>query len=279
MKTKDALPLVLTYTNHRGETGVRRIIPLAAPWWGQSDYHGEPQWLLRAFDVDKQAEREFAMADIWTGTVEVLPDGSIAASDPATHDAPAGAEGPGGGGAGEDSKLLDALDGFERMMPEGNDSDPLIEVFAALAGEAASALRDRDARIGRLEAEASEARMSWNKTHNRAVEWRNKHAEAEHRHQRAIRALEAERDAMGEALAAETKRCVTAAQKMASDAYAEGVSWSEQFALEWLDNDAPPETTKSAFESFAQDLTCFRFRLPASFSAAALVQPTAETEG
>ena len=63
MKTKDAPPLVLTYTNHRGETGVRRIIPLAAPWWGQSDYHVEPQWLLRAFDVDKQVEREFALKD------------------------------------------------------------------------------------------------------------------------------------------------------------------------------------------------------------------------
>ena len=61
MKTKDAPPLVLTYTNHRGETGVRRIIPLAAPWWGQTDWHLEPQWLLRAFDVDKQAEREFAL--------------------------------------------------------------------------------------------------------------------------------------------------------------------------------------------------------------------------
>ena len=61
MKTKDAPPLVLTYTNHRGETGVRRIIPLAAPWWGQTDWHPEPQWLLRAFDVDRQAEREFAL--------------------------------------------------------------------------------------------------------------------------------------------------------------------------------------------------------------------------
>lgn len=53
----------ILYTNHRGETAYRRIIPRSIAF-GTSPWHSEPQWLLKAFDVDKQAERDFAMLDI-----------------------------------------------------------------------------------------------------------------------------------------------------------------------------------------------------------------------
>ena len=53
----------IVYTNYKGETGVRKILPKELKF-GSSDYHPEPQWLLTAFDVDKQAERTFAVKDI-----------------------------------------------------------------------------------------------------------------------------------------------------------------------------------------------------------------------
>ncbi|MFK4706133.1 putative DNA-binding transcriptional regulator YafY [Roseateles asaccharophilus] len=53
----------IDYTNFRGERGIRRIVPLEV-LHGSNDFHPEPQWLLRAFDVEKNAERTFAMRDI-----------------------------------------------------------------------------------------------------------------------------------------------------------------------------------------------------------------------
>lgn len=50
------------YTNWRGETGMRHVTPISLRF-GTSEYHSEPQWLLRAFDHDRQAEREFALTD------------------------------------------------------------------------------------------------------------------------------------------------------------------------------------------------------------------------
>lgn len=53
----------LTYTNHRGETALRTIKPVEA-WYGESPYHRGAQWFLRAFDMEKGAERDFALLDI-----------------------------------------------------------------------------------------------------------------------------------------------------------------------------------------------------------------------
>lgn len=55
-------PITLTYTNWKGETAQRTIIPRRV-WWGSTEWHPEPQWLLTAFDVDKEAERDFALKD------------------------------------------------------------------------------------------------------------------------------------------------------------------------------------------------------------------------
>jgi len=54
--------LRMQYTNYRGETRVRTITPMET-FWGSNKYHPAPQHLLRAFDHDKNAVREFALAD------------------------------------------------------------------------------------------------------------------------------------------------------------------------------------------------------------------------
>lgn len=53
---------VISYTNYRGETSVRRIIPKSVRF-GSTEWHPEPQWLLLAWDDDKQVDREFALKD------------------------------------------------------------------------------------------------------------------------------------------------------------------------------------------------------------------------
>ena len=53
----------IIYTNYKGETAERTIIPLEL-WFGSTEYHKEEQWLLKAFDLEKKAERNFAVKDI-----------------------------------------------------------------------------------------------------------------------------------------------------------------------------------------------------------------------
>lgn len=55
----------ITYTNYKGETAERKIIPHSGGLrFGTSKWHHEPQWLVSAYDVDKKADREFALKDI-----------------------------------------------------------------------------------------------------------------------------------------------------------------------------------------------------------------------
>lgn len=58
----DAPPLRITYRNWRGEVSERNIVPWSV-WFGATDWHPEPQWLLSALDTDKGAARDFALAD------------------------------------------------------------------------------------------------------------------------------------------------------------------------------------------------------------------------
>lgn len=55
-------PLVIPYTNWRGETAIRHLRPIGVKFKSTS-YHREPQWILEAFDYEKQAMRSFAMKD------------------------------------------------------------------------------------------------------------------------------------------------------------------------------------------------------------------------
>ncbi|WP_234892227.1 hypothetical protein [Agrobacterium vitis] len=56
------VPVTLTYTNYRGETSERTILPKNI-WFGSTEWHPEPQWLLTAFDLGKQTVRDFALKD------------------------------------------------------------------------------------------------------------------------------------------------------------------------------------------------------------------------
>lgn len=55
--------VVINYTNWKGVTAFRRIIPIEI-FFGSTEWHKEEQWLLKAYDVDKNAERSFAVKDI-----------------------------------------------------------------------------------------------------------------------------------------------------------------------------------------------------------------------
>lgn len=53
----------IDYTNWRGERSRRRVLPLS--WrFGSNEWHTTDQWLMTAHDLEKDAEREFAMSGI-----------------------------------------------------------------------------------------------------------------------------------------------------------------------------------------------------------------------
>jgi hypothetical protein len=59
----DSPTVVVGYTNWRGQYGEREIVPMR-PWFGSTDWHPEEQWLLKAWDVERDAERDFAIKDV-----------------------------------------------------------------------------------------------------------------------------------------------------------------------------------------------------------------------
>jgi predicted DNA-binding transcriptional regulator YafY len=60
---RDKTEVEFYYTNWRGELALRTAIPIKI-WFGQTSWHPEEQWFIRAFDVDKGEERDFALVDI-----------------------------------------------------------------------------------------------------------------------------------------------------------------------------------------------------------------------
>lgn len=53
----------ILYTNWRNEKAWRTIVPIEM-WFGSTEWHKKSQWLLKALDVEKDAERDFALKDI-----------------------------------------------------------------------------------------------------------------------------------------------------------------------------------------------------------------------
>lgn len=62
-------PIKVRYTNYRGETAVRTIVPLKFEF-GKTDYHPHDQWLVVVWDVDRNAQRLYALKDISQWFVE-----------------------------------------------------------------------------------------------------------------------------------------------------------------------------------------------------------------
>jgi hypothetical protein len=50
----------VVYTNWRGETRERRLVPISL-WYGYTEQHGEPQYLLKALDCEDGREKDFAL--------------------------------------------------------------------------------------------------------------------------------------------------------------------------------------------------------------------------
>lgn len=63
------LVVLLDYTNYRGERGTRRVVPQRV-WFGATSWHPQDGWLLEAYDVEKQAQRDFALSCIHSMTPE-----------------------------------------------------------------------------------------------------------------------------------------------------------------------------------------------------------------
>ena len=53
----------IVYTNYKGVTATRYIVPIEI-LFGHNEWHTQDQWLMRALDVEKNAERTFALKDI-----------------------------------------------------------------------------------------------------------------------------------------------------------------------------------------------------------------------
>ena len=73
----------IDYTNYRGERGFRVIIPIRL-WYGTSSFHIEDgdQWFIRAFDVEKQAERDFAWKDVHSAKSAFLNEEGVPVVSP-----------------------------------------------------------------------------------------------------------------------------------------------------------------------------------------------------
>lgn len=53
----------IDYTNHKGVRSIRKIVPFGMEFT-KNEWHTEEQWLIHAFDLDKHAERTFALNGI-----------------------------------------------------------------------------------------------------------------------------------------------------------------------------------------------------------------------
>jgi predicted DNA-binding transcriptional regulator YafY len=60
---QDEKAIRILYTNYRGETALRTVIPERLHF-GSTEWHPEPQWLLDALDLEKGQSRTFAMKDV-----------------------------------------------------------------------------------------------------------------------------------------------------------------------------------------------------------------------
>ncbi len=57
------MAITFWYKNYRGEEGYRRATPISLRF-GSSEWHPAQQWLMLAHDDEKNAPREFALADM-----------------------------------------------------------------------------------------------------------------------------------------------------------------------------------------------------------------------
>lgn len=56
-------PIKVLYTNYRGQTAIRTIVPVLI-YFGSTEYHPHEQWLLEVWDVERGAIRTYALKEI-----------------------------------------------------------------------------------------------------------------------------------------------------------------------------------------------------------------------
>lgn len=56
--------LIIDYVNYRGERAERTITPTGEIRFESNEWHTTPEWLMIAWDHDKDAERFFALSGI-----------------------------------------------------------------------------------------------------------------------------------------------------------------------------------------------------------------------
>ena len=69
----EAEAVTMTYRNWRGEVGKRTIVPIRV-WFGATEWHPKPGWLLSALDLEKGAARDFALVDCQFSDLAPAPD-------------------------------------------------------------------------------------------------------------------------------------------------------------------------------------------------------------
>lgn len=55
-------PVYVEYKNYRGEVARRKVSPVGV-WYGVTDWHKSPGWLVHLYDWDKCAWRDYALID------------------------------------------------------------------------------------------------------------------------------------------------------------------------------------------------------------------------
>jgi hypothetical protein len=55
--------ITIRYRNYRGEDSLRRVLPLKI-WFGTSEWHPKRQWLMDAYDYNRNAYRTFALQNV-----------------------------------------------------------------------------------------------------------------------------------------------------------------------------------------------------------------------
>jgi hypothetical protein len=69
------------YQNHRGETGMRRIIPDGI-WFGSTEHHPEEGWILDCWDLDKGERRSYSLSGLPGVIFPALPSSSERTTEP-----------------------------------------------------------------------------------------------------------------------------------------------------------------------------------------------------
>jgi len=63
MAKKSNTPLIFKYKNYENKISIRHVMPKKV-YFGKTRWHLKDQWLLEAFDLDKNEIRFFAVKDI-----------------------------------------------------------------------------------------------------------------------------------------------------------------------------------------------------------------------